>query len=375
MSRAKRCLLFLAIAGGCFKTPQTSIPAGVGGNGGNGGLSGTGGTGAQAGTSGTGGSATAGAGGQAGTGGSATVFVGGPCVVTPDQTAVEVFGRASDGHVYRRAFDGRNWGGWNHIAGLDGTMIDARSDLDCSASIDTIHIVAAGLNPPGALLHAFGFGTSYNAFVRELSPIVATQSPSVVSFDASRYYVAWAGRGQQPALYDLTSGATPIERTPITTLAADFVSGADISFQNPSILYAGFDSRGVLAIYQLSASSAGYNWRAPLTLFSPSQTFAFNPAICAENGLSGSFSINVAAVTGHALWFAGTPRIPSDPIQFLPWMTISTDAASSPDCVVLRSDPSLDAIVHVVALSSRGTIVDVQGNGMNWAMTELGAPP
>jgi hypothetical protein len=287
---------------------------------------------------------------------------------------VEVFGRANDGHVYRRAFDGRNWESWTQLDALDAMMIDARSDLDCAASIDTIHIVATGVAPPGALMHAFGFGTAYNPFLRELGTTLSAPSPSIVSFDASTYYLAWAGRGQEPALYKISSGTTPAGLTPITTQAAELISGVDISFQSPSILLAGFDSLGMLAIYPLVGSSAGNNWGDPLKLDAPSGAFSFNPAICAERGTSGSFSINVAAVTGHALWFAGTPRVATGPTQFSSWTAISSDAASSPDCAILRENPNLEAIIHVVTLSSRGTIIDVQGDGTSWATTELGPP-
>ena len=125
-----------------------------------------------------GGPAVSGGGGSA-NGGSSPVFVGGPCVATPTQDAIEVFGRNSDGHIYRRAYDGMNWGSWDSLVGLDGDMIDARSDLDCSATSTGVHIVASGLNPTGALLHAFGFGTSYNPFVRELSQFAFKPSPAI----------------------------------------------------------------------------------------------------------------------------------------------------------------------------------------------------
>jgi hypothetical protein len=286
---------------------------------------------------------------------------------------VEVFGRASDGKIYRRAFDGRNWGSWTALAGLDGTMIDARSDLDCATSIDTTHVVATGLDPPGALLHAFGFGTSYNPFRRELSPTLVPQSPSIGLLTNNDFYLAWAGRLQLAELYEFPAGMAANRYSPITSLTDDLVSGADISLQSNAVLVAAFDSQNRLAIYPFSRS--GTSWLDPLKLESPAQTFAFNPAICAENGYSGSFSINVAAVTGHDLWFAGTPRNPTVPVQFSSWAAIGSDVASSPDCAVLRANPNLDAIIHIVTLSSRGTIVNVQGDGTTWTVTELGPPP
>jgi len=137
---------------------------------------------------------------------------------------------------------------------------------------------------------------------------------------------------------------------------------------------AAYDSSGYLAVYPLTLSSAGEGWIDPARLPAPTGVFAFSPAVCAESGVSGSFSINVAAVTGNDLWFAGTARIPTWP-EFSQWEKITTEAASSPDCVILRETPNIEAVIHVVTLSARGTIVDAHGNGTSWAMTDLGPPP
>jgi hypothetical protein len=55
---------------------------------------------------------------------------------------------------------------------------------------------------------------------------------------------------------------------------------------------------------------------------------------------------------------------------FSPWTMVATDVASSPDCAVVGSD----SIVHVVTLSSRGTVLDVNGKGTTWVATDLGLP-
>src|SRR5216110_1175460 len=118
MTGTHTILLVLVTTAGCYRALRTTPFDGGADLGGTGyaGVSGTSGGRGQAGTSGGGGGPNGGSGGSAtgiggsgGTGGSGPVFVGGPCVVTPDQTSVEVFGRASDGNVFRRAFDGRNW--------------------------------------------------------------------------------------------------------------------------------------------------------------------------------------------------------------------------------------------------------------------------
>jgi hypothetical protein len=387
MTWALTLLLIAAIAGCGYGTPRTnfsdggSAGSGKGGTGGSaGGQAGAGdvggGTGGQAGTGGPSGTATGAAGvGGGGTGGSAAVFVGGPCIVSADRiSAVEVFARASDGHIYRRAYDGRNWDKWANVPALDGTMIDARSDLDCATTFDTIHIVATGLNPVGALLHAFGSGTTYNSFSRELSSVTVAQSPSIALFENTAYEVGWADQIRGPGLFAVRTGMNPVELTPVTSLADSLISGVDIAKQFSSVFLAGFDSRGALAVYPLLRSSGGNLWDVPVKLGSPSGTFAFSPTICAETGLSGSSSVDVFAVIGSEVWFAGTPRL-AGLSQFSPWTKVGVDAASAPDCVVLRENPNVvDAVLHVVTLSSHGTVLDLHGNGTDWLATDLGPP-
>jgi hypothetical protein len=303
------------------------------------------------------------------------VFMNGPCVVNPTGTSVEVFARANDGHIYRRAFDGRLWGTWTSLAGLDGTIIDARSDLDCSGGADTIHIVATGNAPVGALEHAFGFGTSYNPFIRELSPLLAAQSPSIIGWSSDELYLAWAGSGQGPKLFDYKTGNSPVELTPITSLSGTLVSAADIAYQGNTIFLAAFDSTAMLAIYPFFQSSAGPQWsNEPAMLPQPPGALGYSPTICSESGRDGSYSVNVAVVTAQGLWFAHTDR-QGTWLPFSGWTMIDTEAASSPDCIVYRETPDLDAVIHLVVLSHRGSVVDFFGNGTSWVTTDLGLPP
>ena len=76
-------------------------------------------------------------------------FLGGPCVANTGGTGVEVFARGDDKKIYRRAVDGNALGSWAVLAGLDGTAIDNRSDLDCAGGTTDINIVAVGNNPHG----------------------------------------------------------------------------------------------------------------------------------------------------------------------------------------------------------------------------------
>jgi len=344
--------------------------AGTGGAiGGRGGTSGgTGGaTGGLGGTTGGAGAGAAGTGGG-GTGGAAVTFVGGPCIVTSDRTAVEVFGRTSDGRVVRRAFDGGNWLGWSSLSGLDGRMIDARSDLDCSATLTSVQVVASGLNPVGGVLRAFGSGTAYNPFVRELPGMTFDPGPSIYHSDDSQVFVGAAG----PGLFQLSGTSNPMALTPITTQTDPFRSGPDIAVQPSGAsglrYYAAFDATGVLAIYYNVINSAGASWQAPVKLSAPVGTFTHSPTICTENGAFGVFSVNVVAVAGGRLWYARASSITS---SFSSWTMITMDAASSPDCAVAGG---ADSIVHVVTLSAAGTMLDINGKGTSWVATDLGSP-
>jgi len=46
-----------------------------------------------------------------------------------------------------------------------------------------------------------------------------------------------------------------------------------------------------------------------------------------------------------------------------------------PTAQSLRENPGLDPIIHIVTLSSRGSVTDLVGNGTSWVTTDLGPPP
>jgi hypothetical protein len=400
--RGAPAVALLAAMASCYGTPRT-MPwnagsggvAGSAGNGGSTGTAGTAGTGITNGRkdiAGSGGSAggvagtsnaagisgiaatgLAGTGGN-GTGGSTPVFVGGPCVVTPDLRTVEVFGRSSDGRIYRRVYDGANWGGWARLLALDGAMIDARSDLDCSASLTSVHIVATGLNPVGAFLHAFGSGTAYNPFTRELASSTFAPGPSIADQSDSRYILAALATGATyPAAFQFGETPTPEELTPISTQSVSFRSGPDIAFQPQAAsgvtYFAALDSSGGLSIYYHVLNTAGGHWADSVVLSPPIGTFSLSPAICTEDGGFGVLSVNVVAVAGGQLWYSRTSSILT---PFSSWTAIDADPQSSPDCAIAGG---ADSIVHVVTLSNMGTVLDINGKGTTWVVTDLGLPP
>jgi hypothetical protein len=290
----------------------------------------------------------------------------GPCIAQTGDASVEVFSRASDGNIYRRPYDGSKWSPWAPLVGL-GETTDARSDLDCAATTDAkaIHIVATGLHPPGALLHTFGAGTTYNSFTREIEGEVFDASPAISPFGFAAVVGGW------PRVYQTGDTATPKEISPITTRMGWFVSSPDIGNQPTSggayLHFAGFDDTGSLAIYPWVVSAGGFSWSEPVRLSAPSETFAFSPTICVEKGGWGVVSLNVATVSAGKLWYARSDSITS---PFSSWTKISDDASSSPDCVV----GGAESVVRVVVLNAARSVVEIHGSGTSWVTTDLGSP-
>jgi hypothetical protein len=162
-----------------------------------------------------------------------------------------------------------------------------------------------------------------------------------------------------------------MEFTPITTEVGSFRSGPDIAVQpaggSSLIYFVAFDTAGMLAIHYNVINSGGANWAAPVKLSAPAGTFAFSPTICTENGGFGVSSVNIVAAAGGQLWYTKTPSITS---AFSPWSAIADAPATSPDCVVTGDQ----SVVHVVTLTNTGTLREVSGKGIDWAVTDLGNP-
>jgi hypothetical protein len=335
---------------------------------GNGGSTAGSGTGGGAGKAGNGAGAGT-TGGLAGGNGAETVFVSGPCIVRTGDVSTEAFGRAADGSIYRRAYDGSIWGKWAKLVGL-GETTDARSDLDCSATGDgkAIHIVATGLNPPGAFLHSFGAANTYNRFVREFGNELFDPSPAIAT--SSNMFAATTGGSAK--LYQTLDQSLPQQLTPISTLNGYFLSAPDVDVQptgaSAVTYFVGVDDTHQLAINRWTINSGGYSWAEPIRLPPPGASFDFNPSVCTEKGTWGSLSVNIAAVSGGKLWMTSTASIAT---PFPGWTKISDDAASSPDCAV--GGP--DGVIDVAVLSSTGAILDIRGKGTTWATTNLGLPP
>jgi len=113
----------------------------------------------------------------------------------------------------------------------------------------------------------------------------------------------------------------------------------------------------------------------PASFVSPpaSTTYSYSPTICTQSA-NNDFTRHVAAVAGGELYYAHSAKDwPTDgsAVSFSTWQRAgSAVPRSSPDCVVTS-----DNTVHIVLLTSTGTIADVHRTGVsgNWATTDLGS--
>jgi hypothetical protein len=310
------------------------------------------------------------AGGTSGSAGTGLRFLSGPCVVMPAENKLEVFARASDSNIYRRAYDGDKWDTWQALLGL-GETTDARSDIDCAANdgATDVHIVATGANPVGALLHAFGTGTTYNRFRREIPNLVFDVGASIVG--SAGDYTIGAAAFTNPALYEFDDPLPPKELTPITTQTGSFRSAPDIALMatggNGTTYFVAFDETGALAIYLRVINSGGEHWESPIKLSPPEGSFAFSPSVCTENGAYGNYSVAIVAVAAGKVWQTKASSFFS---PFSSWSPIGGGLASAPDCAI--GGP--DRMTHVVGLSSTGTVVDIHGQGTSWSTADLSHP-
>jgi hypothetical protein len=300
----------------------------------------------------------------------AHAFTTGPCVTTPDFNTAVVFAVGNDVKIHQVSSSGTSWGSWVSLS-LDATVLDARSDLDCSANMDITHLVATGSNPVGAFMHATGAGTAFNAFVREFPAETFSPGASIKAYPAGNNFVM--GALDVNAVFDDDYGGTLTAITPVTTRVNPFANAAiDVSQQvgggSSLRLIASFDSTGALQVYGNYYSSAGAMWVAPDTLQPPSgTTFSYSPTICVDTGAMGGNLIHVAAVAGGQVWDAYTTNYGASP--FTAWQKIGTQAGSAPDCAMMG-----DESVHVVLLSGAGHLLDIHGTGGgSWTTTDLGA--
>jgi hypothetical protein len=332
--------------------------------------------GAASGGAASGGRGTGGAGtGGAGTGGTPNSFIGSPCIVSPDYDTLVVFARGNDQRIYRRVFNGTSWNAsWAPIAGLDASVLDVRSDLDCGSTGTTTHIVATGTNPLGAFLRSVGFGTAFNPFVRDLasgSPSTFQPGPAIATVADGNVFLLAANSPSGPVVAQLDGGPPATILSPITTAANPISGGPDIAWQSAptasNTLFVSFDVTANLVFQRHVISAQPPRWEPPVTVAPPpAQAYEHSPTICVENPVvMGNLDIMMFVVAGGRLF--QTVATTGFPPQFAAWRQVHGDAARSPDCAILRNRNA-----HAVTVNQAGAVVVVSGRGTTWMTTNLG---
>ncbi len=333
-----------------------SPPAPGDGRAARGGAGGSAGNGVSvAGTTGAGGgpSSASGGGGTAANaidgGAIASRFLGGPCVTTGDDTTVEAFARGANQSVYRRVLAGATPGDWTALKDLDGTMVDAASDLDCNGWQGAIDIAALGQLPvKGSYLHAVGAGTQYSAWARELAPDTFDTSPAVLANGPSAFTAgAVSVSGNLTLLGGVSSGTFQAVSFPIHA----FASGPDLESVPRSTYFAAFDTAGKLALY-----TGSVGWSSAFLDPPSAGSFQYSPSICVGPNTSSNWGRpHLVVVAGGRLWYSKSAE--ASPVSFSAWEPISdAPVSTAPDCTVTS-----DGTVHVVALDGNGQMVYARG--------------
>lgn len=297
----------------------------------------------------------------------ASTFVSGPCIAAlpSSYSTVVAFALGSDHKVHEQSNGGTGWSSWAALSSLDASAIDVHSDLDCSSDGGgTLHIVATSSNPPGAVIHTFGSGTSFNPFTREFPAQTFATPGAAIAFLPFNYGYVLGAFG--PAFEDVSSGGTATTLTPITTLGSPLATAVDVAYVGGSFaqrLLAAFDNSGKLSVYvnYLPGSAPPY-WATVVQLQPPSGTvFNFSPSICGDAGLTATQRIHLVAVADGELWDTYSDS------SYSTWERIGTQAASAPDCALMG-----DQTVHVVTLNNAGHVLDIYGSPGSWTTTDLG---
>ena len=297
--------------------------------------------------------------------GPANQFRGGPCIATTDGAALEILARGTDSRIHRST-----GAGWEALTGLDTSVIDVRSDLDCAGSPSTVHLVALGTSPAGAFLHARGLGATYNAWEQEYPSAQLTSTPSIAAFpgfDASYFYGYVLTGFPQAAHYNPSGGSTDVS----PPLAGRVTSAPDLWMtvqprQNLS-LFAAFNADGELTVGVHDNNAFNPPMWHESTVPAPSaRSFEHSPSVCALADATTALSAHLFVVASGQIYHAvgGVPF----PVSFSTWELVASNVVrSAPDCTV-----TADGQAHVVALSAAGTVLLFEGNTGSWAMQDLG---
>jgi hypothetical protein len=308
-------------------------------------------------------------------------FRGAPCIVSPDDSNYEVIARGNDSRIYRYPINGTADGPWENLSDLNSANIDNRSDLSCSANPTTVHIVTLG--SAGKLLHAYGAGTVYNAFVPEtLSsnyPSAYDPSPAVAvnRWNSALTWRIIAPTGVQYWAWQVTSDAGNLTPKTFGNLTNDgYILPPDAAWQVVSgashllVLGVGQNNSAILEDFVESNGIPNGVWMSPVAASTPApsgMTYSYRPTICTGD-YQGTPFVYLAAVANNKLYVAtqsGLPY-PGNAYGTFYWTAVGNETLSSaPDCAALSS-----GMMSVVALSSTGALLLYQHNpqtGGMWA--------
>jgi hypothetical protein len=289
----------------------------------------------------------------------------------PTEASVEAFARGDNQRIHRRVLKGADAGVWNELSDLDTSGIDVRSDLDCSADVGSMYLVALGNQPLGAYLRAAGSSNVFNPFVRELEPAIFVEGVALSSRNFSVGSLLVGVRNSGFAVADVSGDL--VTDLPVPSLAgASLVSAPDVTYfsayNSGNTHVVAFDDAGALVHtrYQDTATTSG--WQEPTFIESPpGEAYQFSPSIChtyyVPNGAYPRRHLVVVA--------AGTLRYSiSDEFEpvFSAWELMGeAEVASAPDCAV-----ESDGTVHVVALGAAGNVVYAHGTAGSFVIENLG---
>lgn len=309
--------------------------------------------------------------GEAGAGGQAVVlrpFSKGPCVAATGEADVEAFARASDEKVYRRVLSAVGGGSWTALAHLDASVVDVRSDLDCSADAGSTStsLVATSNQPVGAYLLSDGTGDSFNPFLRQLAPLVFLRSVSV----SRRTLVGVQGDVMNVAQVQ----GTDIYWLPSPTESPRLSSPASVTevsaFNSVITAIAAFDDNEELVLLRYQNTSTFSGWSTEDVRLPPpaGKKFQFAPAICHDyfpNSGGPYPQRHLVAVADGKLWYRVAKEFD---YVFTPWESLGDQTiTTTPDCTA-----EADGTVHVVALGTDGNVLHVHGTSGDFVVEDLG---
>lgn len=292
-----------------------------------------------------------------------------------------IYARGSDHAIYRAVATPDGVSAWVAVPALDGALLaeGETNDLDCSRDARddeaVIHIVGPGRMPLGSVRHAYGFDLEFTGFTQLDLPSTYDSAPSVWSQHAEDWFLL-AATERNPT--NAVEGFSWIEVSafgqghnfePAPPVEVPVISAIDVTgFDNPvgarRHYFAAYSSNGSL---QLLLHDAG-GWDEPQYFEPPPGThYEHSPAVAHSLYFRGN-RLHLVAVAGGHIWYTSEFQA-----GWSLWQQVTdAEVVSGVDCVVSGGDDA----VHIVALTTAGTIVYARGvygsSTETFTVTDLG---